>query len=76
MNQLIVQFLISFLQGLNIEKIIILKKRLFKNKILCNKCKSIFTTYDPFLDISVPMEKCSTLYDCLDQFFEEEVIKD
>ena len=42
----------------------------------CENCGTTSTTYDPFLDISVPVEDCTCIKDCLNKFFEEELIKD
>lgn len=48
------------------------------NRVLCTACKYVSTTYDPFLDLSLPITpgKTVNLDDCLEAFQQEEEIKD
>jgi ubiquitin C-terminal hydrolase len=49
---------------------------LIRSSVICNKCKSKSDTYDPFLDLSVPIrrKKNDTLENCFDTYFNEEFI--
>jgi len=48
------------------------------NRVLCTACNHVSTTYDPFLDLSLPIisGKTRTIDDCLDVFQKEEEIRD
>lgn len=49
---------------------------LMRSSVICNKCKYKSDTYDPFLDLSVPIKrkKMDTLDNCLENYFSEEFI--
>jgi ubiquitin C-terminal hydrolase len=49
---------------------------LMRSSVICNKCKSKSDTYDPFLDLSVPIKrkKNETLENCFESYFNEEFI--
>ncbi len=49
---------------------------LMRSSVICNKCKYKSDTYDPFLDMSVPIRRKQheTLENCLDTYFSEEFI--
>ena len=49
---------------------------LMRSSVICNKCNSKSDTYDPFLDLSVPIKRkhSDTLDNCLDNYFSEEFI--
>ncbi|KRX08355.1 hypothetical protein PPERSA_03349 [Pseudocohnilembus persalinus] len=43
------------------------------SQITCKQCQNLSYTFDPFLDISLPITKdCSTIYDCINQLFQDE----
>ena len=44
--------------------------------VICNKCNYESDTYDPFMDLSVPIKKkpVETLENCLDNYFAKEFI--
>lgn len=46
------------------------------SSVICNKCKSKSDTYDPFLDLSLPIQRKNneSLENCLDDYFNEEFI--
>ena len=48
------------------------------NRVTCSSCKHVSTTYDPFLDLSLPIipGKSRNIDDCLETFQKEEEIKD
>jgi len=48
------------------------------SKVRCGNCGHVSTTYDPFLDLSVPVipDKTKNFDDCLTAFLKEEEIKD
>ena len=48
------------------------------NRVLCTSCNHVSTTFDPFLDLSLPITpgKTKSLDDCLAAFQQEEEIKD
>ena len=48
------------------------------NQVACCACKHVSTTFDPFLDLSLPVTvgKTHTLDECLEAFQKEEEIKD
>jgi ubiquitin C-terminal hydrolase len=48
------------------------------NRVLCTSCNHVSTTFDPFLDLSLPITpgKTNTIDDCLEAFQKEEEIKD
>lgn len=50
----------------------------FTSKVMCTNCKTVSSTFDPFLDLSLPIVATSgaTLNDCLAAFQEEEEIID
>lgn len=49
---------------------------LMRSSVICNKCRYKSDTYDPFLDLSVPIKRKQneTLENCLDAYFSEEFI--
>ena len=47
---------------------------LMRSSVQCKKCNHISITYDPFLDLSVSINKYKNLDKCLKQFFENEKI--
>ncbi|KAL4504367.1 hypothetical protein ABPG72_009813 [Tetrahymena utriculariae] len=47
------------------------------SNVNCSKCGYISRTYDPFLDLSVGMDsKTTSVQDCLNKFFSEEILSD
>jgi len=49
---------------------------LLRSSVICQKCNYQSDTHDPFLDISLPIKRKLklTLEQCLDSFFEPELI--
>ena len=49
---------------------------LMRSSVICNKCGHKSDTYDPFLDLSVPIKRkpVETLENCLDNYFSKENI--
>jgi ubiquitin C-terminal hydrolase len=49
---------------------------LMRSSVICNKCNYQSNTYDPFLDLSVPIKKKKgeNLENCLDTYFQKEFI--
>ena len=47
---------------------------LMKSTVKCKKCNSESYTYDPFIDLSVSINKYKNLEKCLKQYFENEKI--
>ncbi|EAR96319.2 ubiquitin carboxy-terminal hydrolase (macronuclear) [Tetrahymena thermophila SB210] len=47
------------------------------SNVNCSKCGYISRTYDPFLDLSLGMDsKTTSVQDCLNKFFSEEILSD
>ncbi|EGR30259.1 ubiquitin carboxyl-terminal hydrolase family protein, putative [Ichthyophthirius multifiliis] len=42
--------------------------------IQCQRCNNISSQYDPFLDLSLPIEDSANLNDCIEKFFQTEKI--
>ena len=47
---------------------------LMRSTVECKKCKHNSTTYDPFIDLNISINKYKDLEKCLKQFFEYEKI--
>ena len=48
-----------------------------ESKVYCKSCGAVSTTYDPILDLSLPLvEGADRLEDCIDNFFKEEALPD
>jgi ubiquitin C-terminal hydrolase len=50
---------------------------LMRSSVICNKCKGKSETYDPFLDLSVPIRRKkneTTLENCFESYFNDELI--
>ena len=47
---------------------------LMRSTVQCKKCKNKSLTYDPFIDLSVSINKHKNLEKCLKQYFENETI--
>jgi ubiquitin carboxyl-terminal hydrolase 8 len=47
------------------------------SQIVCGNCGKIFHNYEIYLNLMLPVtESTNTIYDCLDEFFKDEKIKD
>lgn len=49
---------------------------LFYSKIICDKCRNMSESFEPFLMLNVETEGCNTLEDCLKNFSKEENLMD
>lgn len=48
---------------------------MLRSEVHCKNCKHVSRTYDPYLDLSLPLASARkvTIYDCLDSHFKEEI---